>query len=438
MAQESDIDHVVIAGLAVEAPGGIEEPRALWDALVESRELIGPFPRDRGWDIDDLLSLDRHEGWSRVNDAGGFLDTAAEFDPAVFGIGKRDATAADPQQRVVLRTVWRALENAGINPGDLVGEDVGVFIGTSPMEYGPRASAVHEYSGHRIIGYSTFGVSGRVSHSLGLVGPSVNVDSACASSLTALHLAAAAVRAGECDWALAGAVSVMGSPGAFYEFSRLNALSTDGHCRSYADNASGTLWGEGAGVVVLEPESRARRLGHRIYGRVLASHHNHNGAGKPILVPRTDAQERVIRKTIASAGIDPAVVGMIEGHGTATRAGDPVEIRALQNTYGAAGSSAPLGSVKANTGHAQAAAGMLGLTKLLLSGLYGQIPPTLYADTPTTRVDWDRTGLRLAAELTEWKPVDGYRYGAISSFGAAGANAHAIIAMPACEENGDV
>ena len=246
------------------------------------------------------------------------------------------------------------------------------------------------------------------------------------------------MRAGECDWAVAGAVSVMGSPVGFYEFSRLNALSTDGHCRSYSDAASGTLWGEGAGVVVLEPESRARRLGHRIYGRILASHHNHNGAGKPILVPRTDAQERVIRKTIATAGIDPATVGMIEGHGTATRAGDPVEVRALQNTYGEAGAPALLGSVKANTGHAQAAAGMLGLTKLLLSGLHGQIPPTLYADTPTTRVDWDRTGVRLATELTEWKPVDGYRYGAISSFGAAGANAHAIIAMPASEENADV
>lgn len=438
MAQDSEIDHVVIAGMAVEAPGGIEEPRALWDVLVDSRELIGPFPRDRGWDIGDLLSVHRNEGWGRVEDAGGFLEAAAEFDHAVFGLTKRDALAADPQQRVVLRNVWRALENTGINPGNLAGEDAGVFIGTSTMEYGPRASAVHEYSGHRTIGGSTFGVSGRVAHSLGLVGPAVNIDSACASSLTAIHLAAAAVRAGECEWAVAGAVSVMGSPVAFYEFSRLNALSTDGHCRSYADNASGTLWGEGAGVVVLEPESRARRLGHRVYGRLLASRHNHNGAGKPILVPRTDAQERVIRATIASAGIDPAVVGMIEGHGTATRAGDPVEIRALQNTYGEAGSTALLGSVKANTGHAQAAAGMLGLTKLLLSGLHGRIPPTLYADTPTTRVDWDSTGLRLAGELTEWKPVDGYRYGAISSFGAAGANAHAIIAMPACEENGDV
>ncbi|MET7768728.1 polyketide synthase [Nocardia sp. NPDC005366] len=436
-ATAHDVDHIVISGMAIEAPGGVDSPGSFWSALAASEELIGPFPRDRGWPVEDLLSVSDLEGWSHVSDAGGFLDNAAEFDPAFFGIGHREAIATDPQQRVALRVAWRALENSGINPGALAGEDAGCFIGCSPMEYGPLASEVNEYTGVRTIGYGLLSVAGRVSHCLGLTGPSMTVDAACASSLTAVHLAAAAVRDGDCAWALAGAVCVMGSPMAFYEFSKHNALSTDGHCRSYAEDATGTLWGEGAGIVIVERESRARRLGHRIYGRILGSHHNHNGKGKPILVPRTDAQERLIRRTIEKSGIDPAVVGLIEGHGTATRAGDPVELVALQNTYGMAGSEPLLGSVKSNAGHAQAAAGMLGLVKLLLAGRNGTIPPTLFADNPTTRVDWERSSLRLAKELEPWEPTNGVRYGAVSSFGAGGSNAHAIIAMPVCEENDD-
>ncbi|MEV0357581.1 polyketide synthase [Nocardia sp. NPDC050697] len=437
MTAVTDPDHIVIAGYAVEAPGGIDTPRAYWSALESAVELVGPFPRDRGWPIDDLLSVSELDGWGTVRDAGGFLTRAAEFDPSFFGIGQREAIATDPQQRVALRVAWRALENAGINPGALAGAEAGCFIGCSPMEYGPPGAEVNEYSGLRIIGHGLLSAAARISHCLGLLGPSMTVDAACASSITALHLAAAAVRDGDCEWALAGAVCVMGSPIAFYEFARHNALSADGHCRSYSDDATGTLWGEGAGVVIVERESRARRLGHRVHGRLLASHHNHNGAGKPILVPRTDAQERLIRTTIAKAGIDPADIGMVEGHGTATRAGDPVELRALQNTYGATGSGTLLGSVKSNAGHAQAAAGMLGLVKLLLAGRHGLIPPTLFADNPTTRVDWERSSLRLATEVEPWEPRDGQRYGAVSSFGAGGSNAHAILAMPVHEENDD-
>lgn len=426
----SSDDPIVISGMAVEAPGGIDSPAALWSALAEARELIAPFPRDRGWPIDDLLSVSELDGWGPVFDAGGFLDGATTFDPPFFGITHREALVMQPQQRVAMRVAWKALENSGINPGALDGADVGCFVGMSPMEYGPRAAVADAHSGHRIASLGQLGAAGRISHCLGLSGPSMCIDSACASSLTALHLAATAVRTGECEWALAGAACVMGSPGAFYEFGRLNALSTDGHCRAYSEDASGTVWGEGAGMVVVEPESRARRLGHRIYGRILAVRTNHNGKGKPILVPRVRAQEQLIRKTIDASGIDPAEVGMIEGHGTATRAGDPVELLALFKTYGAAGSEARLGSLKSNAGHAQAASGILGLIKLLLAGQHGQIPPTLFSDTPTETVDWDLTGLRLATKLHQWEPIGGVRYGAVSSFGAGGANAHAIIAMP--------
>jgi mycobactin polyketide synthetase MbtC len=423
-------DPIVISGMGVEAPGGIDSPSALWSALAESRELVGPFPRDRGWPLDDLLSVSPIEGWGRVCDAGGFLDSATTFDPHFFSITHREANVMHPQQRVAMRAAWKALENSGINPATLDGADGGCFIGMSMTEYGPRTTQVDTYTGHRAVGMGQLGGAGRISHCLGLTGPSISLDSACASSLTALHLAATAVRMDECEWALAGSVCVMGAWGIFYEFAKLHALSHDGHCRAYADDASGTLWGEGAGMVLVERESRARQLGHRIYGRIKAIRTNHNGKGKPILVPRVRAQEQVIRKTLDAAGIDPADVGMIEGHGTATLAGDPVELIALFKTYGAAGCEALLGSIKSNCGHAQAASGILGLIKLLLAGQHGHIPPTLFSDNPTKKLDWDLTGIRLATKLHKWQPKNGIRYGAVSSFGAGGANAHAIIAMP--------
>lgn len=437
-ATKEDVDHIVISGMAVEAPGGIDGPAELWSALMDERELIGPFPRDRGWPVEEMLSLSELDGWGAVPDAGGFLDRAASFDPAFFGIGRHEALATDPQQRVALRVAWKALENSGINPVAVEGEEGGCFIGTLPMEYGPRGAEVNDYSGYRVVGQVTMSVAGRVSHCLGLTGPSLTVDTACTSSLTALHLAAAAVRSEECDWALAGGVCVMGSPILFYEFAKHNALSSDGHCRSYADDATGTLWGEGAGFVLVERESRARRLGHRVYARILASAQNHNGKGKPILSPRVEAQERVIHKTFRLAGIDPAEVEMIEGHGTATRAGDPVELTALQNTYGATDSAPLLGSLKSNIGHSQAAAGVLGLIKVLLAGQHGRIPASLYAEKPTTKVNWDRSSLRLATESQPWRARRGRRWGAVSAFGAGGANAHTIVEMPEREETADV
>jgi len=430
-------DPIVISGMAVEAPGGIDSPGALWSALAESRELLGPIPRDRGWTVDDLLSESRvADGWRRVCDAGGFLEGAASFDAPFFGLTDHEAMVMHPQQRVAMRVAWKALENAGINPGTLEGAEVGCFVGMSMTEYGSRTAVADEYTGFRTVGLGQLGGAGRISHCLGLVGPSISIDSACASSLTAVQLAANAIHLDECDWAVAGAVCVLGQPSAFYEFSRLHALSADGHCRAYSDDATGTVWGEGAGMVVVERESRARALGHRIYARILAIRTNHNGKGKPILVPRARAQAQLVSKTLDAAGIDATDIGMIEGHGTATLAGDPQELTALFTTYGEAGSQALLGSIKSNVGHAQAASGMLGLIKLLLAGQHGHIPPTLFSDNPTKTVDWDSTGLRLATELHPWEPKDGVRYGAASSFGAGGANAHAIIAMPASSEEG--
>ncbi|MFD3507518.1 polyketide synthase [Nocardia sp. NPDC058666] len=431
------IDPIVIVGMGIEAPGGIESLPDFWSALAAGRELIGPFPRDREWALDELFALGRLDGWAPVRDRGGFLDGAAEFDAQFFGITPREAVAMDPQQRVAMRVAWRALEHAGRNPGALDGDSAGVWMGVSMVEYGPRAGSVNEYSGYRATGTALGAVAGRISHGLGLTGPSISVDTACASSLTAVHQAASAIRAGECDWALAGGVCVMGSPGAFYEFSKNNALATDGHCRSYAADPTGTLWAEGAGVIVLERESRAKALGHRIYGQLLGSRVNHNGAGAPLAVPSSAAQQRLIEATVAAAGISADDIGLIEGHGTGTAVGDPLELTALAATYGGVDrvDGPLLGSVKSNVGHAQAASGMLGLIKVLLCGEHGAIPPSLWADAPTTEIDWDATSMRLAAELTDWKPgADGLRYAAVSSFGVAGTNAHAIVGLPVLEE----
>lgn len=423
-------DHVVISGMAVEAPGGVNTPAELWQALTDSKELLGPFPRNRGWKIDELLSLSETDGWGRVCDSGGFMDQAMTFDPPFFGMTHREAIVTHPQQRVAMRVAWKALENAGINPGSLAGEFGGCYVGMSMTEYGPRTTSVDAYTGLRTVAMGQLGGAARISHSLGLTGPSISLDTACASSLTAVQLAANAVAMDECEWALAGAACALGEPTGFFEFARLNALSDDGHCRAYSDDVSGTVWGEGAGMVLVERESRARQLGHPVYGRIRAIRTNHNGKGKPILVPRVRAQAQVVQKTIDAAGVDPARIGMIEGHGTATRAGDPVELLALFQTYGAAGSEALLGSIKSNIGHPQAASGILGLIKLLLAGHHGQIPPTLYADNPTKVLDWDLVGIRLATKVHDWPATDGVRYGATSSFGAGGANAHAIIEMP--------
>lgn len=426
-------DPVVVAGMAVAAPGGVDTLGGYWAALAESRDLTGPFPRDRGWKLAELLRLGDRPGWGAVADAGGFLTDAGVFDAAFFGITPREAIAMDPQQRVALKVAWRALENAGIDPASLAGSEAGVYMGASHTDYGPHPAEVNEHTGYRATGAAYGAVPGRISHALGLTGPSIHTDTACASSLTAIHLAANAIRAGECEWALAGAVCVLGSPAGFYEFAKAGALTPDGRCMPYSADANGTLWGEGAGVVVLERESRARAEGHRVYGRLLATRVNHNGAGAPIAVPSSAAQERLIRATLAAAGIPAGHVAMIEGHGTGTAVGDPLELDALTAVYGTGGSAEDgplLGSVKSNLGHAQAAAGMLGLIKVLLSGLHGAIAPTRYADNPTPRVDWDATSLRLAAKLRPWTPIDGVRYGAVSSFGVAGTNAHAIVAMP--------
>ncbi|MFC7675592.1 polyketide synthase [Mycolicibacterium sp. GCM10028919] len=425
-------DPVVIVGMSIEAPGGVTDADSYWSLLAEQREALGRFPTDRGWAVRDLLDGSRRDGFKPIHDLGGFLDDAAAFDPAFFGISPREAVAMDPQQRVALRLAWRALENSGINPDDVAGHDVGCYVGASYLEYGPELTEYSNHSGHLITGTSLGVISGRIAYTLDLAGPAMTIDTSCSSALTAFHMAAQAIRSGDCDLALTGGVCVMGTPGYFVEFSKQHALSDDGRCRPYSALASGTVWAEGAAMFLLQRRSRALADGRHVLAEVLTSTVNQDGRTVGLTAPSGTAQARLFGKAIDAAGVRPQDVGMIEGHGTGTRLGDRTELRSLAQTYGATapGAGALLGSVKSNVGHAQAAAGGLGLAKVLVAARHGAVPATLHVDEASREIDWDAQGLRLATKQTPWPATDGSRIAAVSAFGMSGTNAHVVVSMP--------
>jgi mycobactin polyketide synthetase MbtC len=425
-------DPIVIVGMALEAPGGVDTADAYWSLLSEQREALGPFPTDRGWAVRDLVDGSRRDGFKRIHDLGGFLSGAATFDPVFFGISPREAVAMDPQQRVAMRVAWRALENSGINPDDLAGHDVGCYVGASITGYGPDLAEFSNHSGHLITGTALGVISGRIAYTLGLAGPAMTIDSSCASALAAFHVAVQSVRAGDCDMALAGGVCVMGSPGFFVEFSKQHALSDDGHCRPYSAHASGTVWAEGAAMFVLQRQSAARRDGRRILAEVRATSVNQDGRTTGLTAPSGPAQARLFQRAIDAAGVRPEEIGMVEGHGTGTKLGDRTELLSLAQTYGATepGRGALLGSVKSNVGHSQAAAGALGLAKVLVAADHGAVPASLHLDEQSREIDWDSQGLRPASTLTPWPALNGRRLAAVSAFGMSGTNAHVIVSMP--------
>ncbi|MET0896289.1 MAG: polyketide synthase [Mycobacterium sp.] len=425
-----DGDPVVIVGMALEAPGGVDSADSYWSLLSDQREALGPFPTDRGWSLRDLF--DGREGFKRIHNLGGFLSEAATFDPEFFGISPREAVAMDPQQRVALRLAWRALENSGINPDDLAGHDAGCYVGASALEYGPALAEFSDHSGHLITGTSLGVISGRIAYTLDLAGPALTIDTSCSSALSAFHTAVQALHSGDCDIALTGGVAVMGTPGYFVEFAKQHALSDDGHCRAYSAHASGTVWAEGAAMFVLQRRSRALADGRVVLAEVRATGVNQDGRTAGLTAPSETAQTRLFRRTLERAGVQPHEVGMIEGHGTGTRLGDRAELQSLAQTYGATtpGRGALLGSVKSNIGHTQAAAGALGLVKVLVAAERATVPPTLHTDEPSREIEWDSQGLRLAEKLTPWPARDGRRTAAVSAFGMSGTNTHVIVSMP--------
>jgi acyl transferase domain-containing protein/acyl carrier protein len=421
-------EPIAIVGLGCRFPGA-ENPAAYWRLLADGVDAIREVPAER-WDPEEFFDPQSTTPGKMNSRHGGFLQQVDQFEPAFFGISPQEAERMDPQQRLLLELSWEALEDAGVPPERVSGTATGVFVGISTNDYGRYQLRdpllIDAWAG---TGNARSIAANRISYELGLSGPSLAVDTACSSSLVALHLACQSLRAGECEKALVGGVNVMLSPELTMIFAKAGLMAPDGRCKVFDARADGYVRGEGAGVVLLKPLSDAASAGDDVYAVIRGSAVNQDGRSNGLMAPNGPAQEAVIRRAYRDAGVDPGDVGFVEAHGTGTELGDRIEAGAL----GAALSTAArreacwVGSVKANIGHLEAAAGMAGLIKAVLVLRHRQIPPNPHYDTPNPMIDFGALGLQVPDSLQSW-PADGEPARAgVSSFGFGGSNAHVVL-----------
>ncbi|WP_327070808.1 SDR family NAD(P)-dependent oxidoreductase [Kitasatospora sp. NBC_01302] len=422
-------DAIAIIGLAGRYPMA-DDLDEFWTNLLQGRDCISEIPEDR-WDRDRWYDPDpaapgrAHTRW------GGFLRDVDRFDPLFFGISPRQAELMDPQERLFLQSAWHVLEDAGYRRAELSGRPVGVYVGVMYGEYQFHGALDVLGTGGPLTGSSFATIANRVSYTLGLSGPSLALDTMCSSSLTAIHLACESLRRGESELAIAGGVNVSVHPYKYAFLSQGRFLSSDGRCRAFGEGGDGYVPGEGVGAVLLKPYRQALADGDRIHGVVLGSAINHGGRTNGYTVPSPHAQQRAVSAAMAQAGLAPEQIGYIEAHGTGTSLGDPIELTGLTNAYRSAGAEPgrwPIGSVKSNVGHLESAAGMAGLTKVLLQFAHHTLVPSLHSAELNPNIDFDRSPFRVQREAADWPAGDQPRRAGLSSFGAGGANAHLVLA----------
>jgi acyl transferase domain-containing protein/acyl-CoA synthetase (AMP-forming)/AMP-acid ligase II/surfactin synthase thioesterase subunit/acyl carrier protein len=428
-------EPVAIVGMACRFPGA-DDADAFWDALAAGTDLITEVPRER-WDADAYYDP-RVAMPGKMNTRwGGFVAGADLFDATFFGIAAHEAVEMDPQQRLLLETAWRAFEHAGIAGDALAGSATGVFVGISTNDYLQlqiaQDHALERFNAYSGLGSATSIAANRLSYTFDLRGPSMAVDTACSSSLTAIHLAVRSLRGGECAQAIAGGVSLMLSPGTTVALSQFGMMAPDGRCKVFDQSADGYVRSEGCGLIVLKRLSDARRDGDRILAIVRGSALAQDGRTPGITAPNADAQARLIRAALADASTEPAQVTYVEAHGTGTPTGDPAEMQEIKRIYGfAPGLRCHVGSVKANAGHLEAAAGVASTIKTVQALRRGAIPPHLHLRELSDRIDLSGSRLHIPRELAAWRTGGGARVAAVSSFGFGGALAHLILeAVPA-------